>query len=193
MRVVPFLVSAVITIALLILLNIQLPVNGSKTPRLGFFLSPQKGFWQNAEDVSKTYDANIHSSSVKGNTEVYLDSNLIPHIYADNDADAYFAQGYLHARFRLWQMELQTHAAGGRLSEIMGDSSAGKNFLNIDRFFRRMGMVYAAENTLKVMEGDPFTKAAYDAYTAGINSYINSLTEKDYPFEYKLLNYQPEP
>ena len=43
------------------------------------------------------------------------------------------------------------------------------------------------------MESDPFTKAAYDAYTAGINSYINSLSEKDYPFEYKLLNYKPEP
>src|SRR4051812_49328844 len=193
MRVMSFLVSAVLTIGLLILLNIQLPVNGSKTPRLGFFLSPQKGFWQNAEAVSKSYDANIQSGSLKGNAEVYLDSNLVPHIYANNDVDAYFAQGYLHAKFRLWQMELQTYAAGGRLSEIMGDSSSGRNFLAIDKYFRRIGMVYAAENSLKAMESDPFTKAANDAYTAGVNSYINSLSEKDYPFEYKLLNYKPEP
>jgi len=193
MRVVPFIITAIITVALIVLFNIQLPVKGSKTPRLGFFLSPQKGFWQNAEDVNKSYDANIQSAGLKGNTEVYLDSNLIPHIYADNDADAYFAQGYLHARFRLWQMEFQTYAAGGRLSEIMGDSASGKNFLAIDKFFRRMGMVYAAENTLKVIESDPVYKAALDGYTAGVNSYINSLSEKDYPLEYKLLNYAPEP
>lgn len=193
MRVVPFIISAVVTIALIILFNIQLPAGGSKTPRLGYFLSPQTGFWQNAEDVSKNFDADIRSANLQGNTEVYLDSNLIPHIYADNDADAYFAQGYLHAKFRLWQMDLQTYAAGGRLSEIMGDSASGKNFLAIDKYFRRMGMVYAAENTLKVMESDPFTKAAFDAYTAGINSYISSLSDKDYPLEYKLLNYKPEP
>ena len=193
MRVVPFLISAVITIALIIVFNIQLPAGGSKTPRLGFFLSPQTGFWQNAEDISKRYDASIHAATLKGNTEVYLDSNLIPHIYADNNVDAYFAQGYLHAKFRLWQMEFQTYAAGGRLSEIMGDSASGRNFVAIDKFFRRMGMVYAAENTLKVMESDPQTKAAFDAYTAGVNSYINSLSEKNYPLEYKLLNYAPEP
>ena len=43
------------------------------------------------------------------------------------------------------------------------------------------------------MESDPFTKAAYDAYTAGVNSYINSISDKDFPLEYKLLNYAPEP
>jgi len=54
-------------------------------------------------------------------------------------------------------------------------------------------MVYAAEKTLDAIDKDPLTKAACDAYTAGVNAYINALDEKNYPIEYKLLNYKPEP
>ncbi|MEP6467780.1 MAG: penicillin acylase family protein, partial [Parafilimonas sp.] len=68
----------------------------------------------------------------------------------------------------------------------------GTNFLKIDKFFRRLGMVYSAEKTLHAIENDPLTKSACDSYTAGVNAYINSLNEKDYPLEYKLLNYKPE-
>src|SRR3954453_19385091 len=145
MRVVPFFFSAVATIVLLIVLNIQLPLNGSKTPRFGFFLSPQKGFWQNAEPANEEFNGELHFPQLHGKTEVYFDERLVPHVFAANENDAWFVQGYLHAKFTLWQMEFQTYAAGGRLSEIMGDSSNGKNFLKIDKFFRRLGMVYAAE------------------------------------------------
>lgn len=193
MRILPLLISAIITIGLVTALNIQLPVGGGKTPRLGFFLSPQKGFWQNAEANNENFNQDLKFAGFQGDAEVYLDDRLVPHIYAEDEMDAYFIQGYLHAKFRLWQMEFQTHAAGGRLSEIMGDSASGTNFLNIDKFFRRLGMVYAAENSLQTMEADPFTKSVYDAYTAGVNSYISNLSEADYPLEYKLLNYKPEP
>jgi penicillin amidase len=54
-------------------------------------------------------------------------------------------------------------------------------------------MVYGAENALKAFEADPVSKAVCDAYTAGVNSYINSLTESSLPVEYKLLNFKPEP
>jgi penicillin amidase len=188
MRVVPFILSALVTISLIVTLNSQLPAGGSKTPRLGYFLSPQKGFWQNAEPVSTNFNEDIKLNGLQGNAEVYFDNRLVPHVYSDNEHDAFFIQGYLHAKFRLWQMDFQTYAAGGRLSEIMGDT----NFLNIDKFFRRLGMVYGAENSLKVMEADPETKATCNAYTAGVNAYINSLNEITYPFEYKLLNYKPE-
>ena len=53
-------------------------------------------------------------------------------------------------------------------------------------------MPYAAEKTVHAIEADPQMKSACDAYTAGVNAYINSLDEKDYPLEYKLLNYKPE-
>ena len=186
------IVCAFITAALIFTLDIQLPTGGSKTPRLGYFLSPQKGFWQNAESVNDDFSADLKFDDLSGNSQVYFDDRLVPHVYAANEHDAFFIQGYLHAKFRLWQMDFETYAAAGRLSEIMGDSSSGTNFLSIDKFFRRLGMVYGAENSLKAMEADPVTKATLDAYTEGVNAYINSLGEKDYPFEYKLLNYKPE-
>ncbi|MEP6513060.1 MAG: penicillin acylase family protein, partial [Parafilimonas sp.] len=192
MKIVSCIFFAAITICLIIVLNIQLPAGVGKTPRLGFFLSPQTGFWQNAEPADIKYNANLHFDNLSGKAEVYFDERLVPHVFAENENDVYFIQGYLHAKFRLWQMEFQTQAAAGRLSEIMGDSTNGTNFLKIDKFFRRLGMVYAAENSLKALEEDTETKAACDAYTKGVNACINSLTEKNFPVEYKLLNYKPE-
>ncbi len=192
MRIIACIFFAAITIVLIYFLDNPLTLNGSKTPRFGFFLSPQTGFWQSAEPANETFNGSLNFPQLKGKTEVYFDERLVPHIYAQNETDAWFVQGYLHAKFRLWQMDFQTYAAGGRLSEIMGDSSNGRNFLKIDKFFRRLGMVYAAEKMLHAIETDPQMKATCDAYTAGVNAYINSLSEKDYPLEYKLLNYKPE-
>ena len=116
------IVCAFITAVLIFTLDIQLPTGGSKTPRLGYFLSPQKGFWQNAESVNHDFSADLKFDDLSGNSQVYFDDRLVPHVYADNEHDAFFIQGYLHAKFRLWQMDFQTYAAAGRLSEIMGDS-----------------------------------------------------------------------
>jgi penicillin amidase len=192
MRIAGCIIAAIVTVVLIYFLDNQQTLNGSKTPRFGFFLSPQTGFWQNAEPSNKQFNGNLSFPQLHDKTEVYFDERLVPHVYAANENDAWFVQGYLHAKFRLWQMEFQTYAAGGRLSEIMGDSSNGTNFLKIDKFFRRLGMVYAAENTLHAMEQDPLVRSACDAYTAGVNAYISLLDEKDYPLEYKLLNYKPE-
>ncbi|MDI9365126.1 MAG: penicillin acylase family protein [Flavobacterium sp.] len=188
MRYVPFSISAVITIALVTALNVQLPLGKIKSPRLGYFLSPQTGFWQNAEPANASFNDNIKIKGIKNTTEVYFDDRLVPHIYAVNDADAYFVQGFLHAKFRLWQMEFQTYIAAGRLSEITDESK-----LPTDKYLRRLGLLYGAENSLKAMEADAEIKTMMDAYTAGINSYINQLKPTDIPFEYKLMNYKPEP
>ena len=193
MRIVPLILCAAVTTGLVILLNVQIPTGGSKTPRLGYFLSPQKGFWQNAEPTDISFNGDLKFDGLEGNADVYFDDRLVPHVYADNEHDAFFIQGYLHAKFRLWQMDFQTYAAGGRLSEIMGDSANGTSFLKIDKYFRRLGMVYGAEKSLQEIEADPETKATCDAYTAGVNAYINSLDESTYPLEYKLLDYKPEP
>ncbi len=193
MRVFYLILFAAITTALIIVLDTPLPAGTAKTPRLGYFLSPQKGFWQNAEAANTEFNGELKLDGLKGKAEVYFDDRLVPHVFAENDADAYFVQGYLHAKFRLWQMEFQTYAAAGRLSEIFGEKSNGTNFLKIDIYFRRLGMVYAAENSLKAMEADAQTKEALDSYTAGVNAYINTMNEGDYPLEYKLLDYKPEP
>jgi penicillin G amidase len=192
MRVVPFIISAIITVGLIGVLSIQLPVGGSKTPVLGSFLSPQHGFWQNAEPANVDYNANLNFPQLKGKVTVYFDERLVPHVYAEQENDAYFVQGYLHAKFRLWQMEFQTYAAAGRLSEIFGETSGPTNFLKVDKYFRRLGMVYGAEKSLKAIEANPITKGEADAYTAGVNAYIAALKPNQIPLEYKLLNYKPE-
>ncbi len=184
MRILPALISAAVTTGLVIIFNTKMVLPAP----LGKFLSPQHGLWQNAEPLNENYSATIKFPQLQGKTEVYLDDRLVPHIFAEQENDAYFAQGYLHARFRLWQMELQTHSAAGRASEIVGSIA-----LNHDREFRRLGMVFGAENSLKTMEADPAIKGACDNYTAGVNAYINTLTESSLPIEYKLLGYKPEP
>ena len=187
MRIVPFIIAGVVTTALVITLNTRLTIGGTEAPAFGSFFSPQHGFWQNAEPASEKFAANFKFPQLSGKVDVYLDDRLVPHIFAEQENDAYFVQGYLHAKFRLWQMELQTFAAGGRASEIIGEKA-----LAHDREFRRLGMVYAAEIALKEFEKDPVIKAECDAYTAGVNSYIDNLTESSLPLEYKLIGYKPE-
>lgn len=187
MRLVPLLISAAVTTGLVIALSIPL----GSVPPLGSFLSPQEGFWQNAEPTDQDYNMTLHLPQLKEKTEVYFDDRLVPHVFAQNDEDLYFVQGYLHAKFRLWQMEFQTHAAAGRLSEVVGKGD-DNIIVNFDRNMRRLGMVYAATNSLQVMENDTTTKKVLDAYTAGINAYIDQLTASNLPLEYRLLNYRPE-
>jgi penicillin amidase len=136
MRILPFTIAAAITIALVVILNTNLLLPAP----LGSLLSPQQGVWQNAEDANATFNEELHFPQLKGKVNVYLDERLVPHVFAEKENDVYFVQGYLHAKFRLWQMELQTLAAAGRASEVVGDIA-----LQHDREFRRLGMVYAAE------------------------------------------------
>ncbi len=187
MRIVPFLISAAITTALVITLNTRLMIGGNEAPPFGYFFSPQHGFWQNAEATSGDFNADLKFPNLNGKVDVYLDDRLVPHIFVEQENDAYFVQGFLHAKFRLWQMELQTFAAGGRVSEILGEKG-----LEHDREFRRLGMVYAAEIALQEFEKDPGIKSQCDAYTAGVNAYIETLTESTLPLEYKLIGYKPE-
>jgi penicillin G amidase len=183
MRIIPFIIFGVITAALIVILNstLLLPLP------FGKFLSPQIGVWQNAEPANQDFSENLSFPQLKGKVNVYFDERLVPHVFAERDDDAYFVQGYLHAKFRLWQMEFQTHAAAGRVSELVG-----KKAIEFDRDKRRLGMVFAAENSLKEVEKDSTTLSECDNYTAGVNAYIESLNESRLPLEYKLLGYYPE-
>lgn len=185
MRIVRFLITAVVTLLLIWTLNRPL---GNVLPMpLGSFLSPQSGFWQNAESVTNDFNETMTFPQLKGKANVYFDERLVPHVFAENDEDIYFIQGYLHAKFRLFQMDLQTRAAEGRAAEI-----AGSPAIDHDKEQRRLGMRYAAEHSLREMEQNPQSKSFYDSYTAGVNAFIHSLDQKDLPLEYKLLNFQPE-
>ena len=183
MRILAFLLFAGLTVFLVFLFNTSLLLPAP----LGKLLSPQQGLWQNAEPLDKDYSENLSFPGLKGTSTVYFDERLVPHIFAGEEIDGYFIQGYLHAKFRLWQMDLQTRAAAGRASEV-----AGEKALAHDREFRRLGMVYAAENSLVEMEKDPVTKTICDAYTNGVNAFIETLTAGNLPLEYKLMGFHPE-
>lgn len=183
MRIVSFVISTIVTAGLVLALNKK----WGSIPPMGKFLSPQQGFWQNAEPDDQSFDADLKFTGLKGKAEVYFDERLVPHVFAENDEDLYFIQGYLHAKFRLFQMDLSTKAAEGRASEI-----AGAKAINFDKEQRRLGMKFAAENALKEIEKDPGSKVLFDAYTNGVNAYINSLKESSLPLEYKLLDFKPE-
>jgi len=184
MRIIPFAISTIVTAGLVFAFNRPL---GPLPMPLGKFISPQHGLWQNAEPSGQRFDGDLSFPELKGKAEVYLDERLVPHVFAENDEDLYFIQGYLHAKFRLFQMDLQTKAAEGRASEI-----AGKKAINFDKEQRRLGMVYAAENAMKEVDKDPQSKAMFDAYTNGVNAYISSLKASEIPIEYKLLDITPE-
>ncbi|MBY0435434.1 MAG: penicillin acylase family protein [Cyclobacteriaceae bacterium] len=179
-------VSLLVTLTLLYSLNRGWNL-GSPIPPLGKFLDPFHGFWQNAQP-GKPINEVKSIPGLRGKVTVIYDSIRVPHVFAENDDDLYRAQGYVTAVDRLWQMEFQTHAAAGRVAEILGPVA-----LDYDRRQRRLGMVFGARVAVDKMTGNPTTKVEVDQYTAGINDFISSLSYEDYPFEYKLLDYAPEP
>ncbi|MEL0455209.1 penicillin acylase family protein [Flavobacteriaceae bacterium SZ-1-7] len=182
MRVVKFSASLFLLIIFFYVFNSKI----GSIPPIGKFLSPSTGIWQNEKD--EIISGTIQIDGLQEKVSVKYDDQLIPHIFAQNDMDLYRAQGYITAKHRLWQMDFQTLASGGRLSEIIG-----KKALNYDREQRRKGMGFGAENAVEKMKQDPEIVKYIEAYSEGVNSYIHSLDASDYPIEYKLLDYKPEP
>ncbi|MCS6794978.1 MAG: penicillin acylase family protein [Raineya sp.] len=163
-----------------------LPEKLASAPPLGRFLDPFNGFWQNAEPKKRPTELKINAQALKDKVEIWLDSRLVPHIFAQNDYDLYFAQGYMIASERLWQMDFLTRFAAGRLSEVLGEKA-----LEVDRSQRRMGILYSAQRTLANLK-DSISKAVLQAYADGVNAYIASLQPHQYPLEFKILDYAPE-
>ena len=183
------MIKALLALAASITLVWMLNTKQGDLPPFGKLLSPYRGFWQNGERPGDfPARQTLALPGLQQPVTVRYDDPRVPHVFARNDHDLFFAQGYLTARDRLWQMEFQTHVAAGRLSEILGPAR-----LETDRFFRRMGLPFGAANSLKVMMADPTTRMVLTAYSAGVNTYINQLTPATLPFEYKLLDYRPEP
>ena len=163
-------------------------------PPIGKVLSPSHGFWQNAEGKAPDLASEISDEYLSAPVKVVYDDRMVPHIFAQNMADASFAQGYVTASLRLWQMELQTHMAAGRLTEILGTTDKIQDILiERDKHTRRIGIPLGAKNTLEhIQQYSKEELKPLDAYTAGVNAYINSLDYDDLPLFYKLRDYKPE-
>ena len=158
-------------------------------PPLAKILNPFIGAVQN--DREKYWDEHQlqeNNLGLSDSVSVFFDESKVPHIYARNTEDVYFSQGYVTAMLRLWQMDFTTYVSAGRLSEIFAENY----YLDYDRIQRRLGLLEAAKQSLAFIEKDPETLKILSAYTRGVNAYINHLNYRTLPFEYKLLDYEPE-
>ncbi|MCH8101912.1 MAG: penicillin acylase family protein [Chloroflexi bacterium] len=126
----------------------------------------------------------LHFAALSAPVEVFRDEWGIPHIKGESERDLFFAQGFVTAQDRLWHMDADRHRALGRWSEWVGEPG-----VNRDRLLRSAGMGRIAK--LDYEAASPVARAMVDAYTAGVNAYID--TADVWPVEYTLLGERPEP
>ena len=173
---------SLLTGALFFLLNFR----HGDIPPAGKFFNPFAGFWQNnvsTDELPTTLELNGLHETVR----IVWDDRRVPHIFAANTHDLFFAQGYCVARDRLWQLDFQARAASGRLSEVIGART-----LELDRFRRRIGLNVSAELVMRNTLANPFMRNATEAFCDGANAWVNDLGERRFPVEFKILDYQPE-
>ena len=121
--------------------------------------------------LTPDFNADLKLPGLSAEVEVIYDNFGIPHIYARNEEDLFYAFGYIHAQDRLFQMEILRRLADGRLSEVFGEAA-----LKSDKFFRMLSFREHARTTIDSVYSDanaPFVKAA-KAYLKGINQYVKA-------------------
>ncbi len=126
----------------------------------------------------------ISFSALTTNVKVIWDKWGVPHIFADNDRDLFFAVGYIHAQERMWQMDLLRRVGFGRLSEVFGSQT-----LNSDRFLRNYGFREAVLKDYANLSEE--LKDFLSSYCCGVNAWLNS-RRHNWPPEFMLLRFRPE-
>jgi penicillin G amidase len=152
---------------------------------MGAFLDPVHGVWAVARGGSLDAQS-AQIPSLGADVRVVYDDRAVPHIFAASIEDATRALGYVVARDRLFQMELATRAAAGRLTEL-----AGSRALEVDRAQRSLGLPWAAERKLAALDTSGASWRTMVAYAEGVNTWIASMGAADVPFEYHLLGIRP--
>ncbi len=122
---------------------------------------------------------------LKSSVEILRDEWGVPHIYAQNLDDLFFAQGYVHAQDRLWQMELNRRLVSGRLSEAFGALA-----LDTDRLIRTLGFARSAENDWRGLKDE--SKHTLEVYARGVNAFLAQNGNR-LPPEFLLTGIKPEP
>src|SRR5436189_4738703 len=118
--------------------------------------------------------ARVVFPDVKSDVTVRRDGRGIPYIEAKTDNDLYFAQGYVTASDRLWQMDLLRRLARGETAEIFGEKA-----LEQDKHFRRFGFAEVANQSLGTLS--PQLRTALNDYARGVNAFIATLDENSTP------------
>ena len=142
-------------------------------------------FWRVRAPLPVTSGA-VAVDGLRARVEIIRDLDDVPHIRANDEADALFGLGYVHAQERLWQMEFQRRVAQGRLSEVVGPRG-----LPADRLLRTIGLMRAARQAWPKIDGR--SRALIEAYVAGINAFLADHHGGGLPVEFALMRTSPEP
>lgn len=129
-------------------------------------------------------EGEIQVPGLDQSVEIYRDKMGVPHIYASTLHDLFFAQGYVHAQDRFWQMDFWRHIGSARLSEMFGESQ-----VETDAFLRTLGWRQLVEQEYAMLSDD--SRALLQAYADGVNAYLAERGGEALSLEYavlKLLN-----
>ena len=152
-----------------------------------FFLAlPSPGSRAEQATSDQATSKTLAVAGLRDRVTVRRDERGIPYIEAKNDADLYFAQGYVIASDRLWQMDLLRRNERGELAEVLGNA-----VLEQDKQHRTLG--FAQEVEVELAKASPESRAALEAYSSGVNAYIATLDPRSLPPEFQILQYQPKP
>jgi penicillin amidase len=155
----------------------------------GLFLPPQ--IIKRAEKAYPQIEGEMDMPGLIKPVEIIRDEWGIPHIYAQNHHDLFFAQGVVHAQDRFWQMDMWRHQGAGRLSELLGST-----MLETDTFLRTLGWERVAKAELSHLDEEE--RSVLEAYTEGVNAYLAPRSGIELGLEYTFLpllnrGYQPDP
>jgi penicillin amidase len=136
-------------------------------------------------------DGTITIEGLEAPVDIYRDDLGIPHVFASSENDLFFAQGYVHAQDRFWQMDLWRHQGAGRLSELLGS-----NTLELDMSINTMGFERTAREELANLDAQSLE--ILEAYAQGVNAYLADHEGISLSLEYLFLNllnsgYEPKP
>ncbi len=143
------------------------------------------GGWIYYNSLKPDYSGEISLKNLQQETTTYFDDYGIPHIYAENEEDAFTTLGYVHAQDRLWQMELLRRIAPGKLSEIFGKDAVKK-----DKFFASLGIEESSKKAIKKIDKKSKAYQLTQAYINGINQFIETGPT---PIEFTLIGVEKSP
>ena len=160
---------------------------GLTLPPLGPAFNPATGAWTMAADAAAPSSQTLHLAGLIQPVRVILEANGTAHVVAATDHDLFLAVGYVHARYRLFQMDLLRRQGEGRLSEVFG-----KDAIDSDTFELQLGLLRTAQTEWAQLSATDPSRLALEAYAQGVNDRIDEAErEHQLPSLFKLQNYKP--
>src|SRR5579863_2109914 len=141
-----------------------------------------------AREALSPINGTLLVTGLKEPVDVFRDRWGVPHIYAKNEHDLFFAQGFVVAQDRLFQMEMWKRSGQGRLAEILGAGA-------VERDINARRLRYRGDLVAEYSSYAPDTQSILDAFTSGINAYIDAIERPGgpgIPVEFQIAGFSPE-